>query len=114
MAKRTETKKVTVRFYANSNGGEPVRDWLLDLSDADRKIVGADIATVEYGWPVGMPTCRPLGGGLYEVRCNISSSRIARVIFAFDGPEIILLHAFIKKTQATPKADIELAKSRKG
>lgn len=95
-------------------GKEPVRDWLLSLSDADRKMIGADIATVEFGWPVGMPTCRALGDGLYEVRSTITSFRIARILFAFAGSDIVLLHGFIKKTGATPKADIDLARSRKG
>jgi phage-related protein len=115
MAKRSiiTPKKVTARFYKTDAGNEPVRDWLLDLSDADMKIVGTDIATVEFGWPVGMPTCKALGNGLYEVRSNISG-RISRVFFEFDGSEIVLLHAIVKKTQQTPKSDLALARKRMG
>lgn len=66
-------KIVTVRFFKNEAGMEPVREWLLELSKEDKKTIGADIKTVEFGWPIGMPVCKPLGGGLYEVRSHLSS-----------------------------------------
>ena len=47
-------------FYRTATGAEPVRKWLKALSREDKRIVGTDIATVEFGWPVGMPTCRSL------------------------------------------------------
>src|SRR3954462_1772537 len=68
-------------FFRTESGGEPVRAWLLSLSQGDRKRIGEHIKTVEFGWPVGMPTCRSLGGGLHEVRTNLDQNRIARVIF---------------------------------
>ena len=105
-------KRVIARFYVTAGGTEPVRDWLLSLSRDDRRTVGVDIATVEFWWPIGMPTCRPMGGGLYEVRSDISSGRIARVLFAFDGHEVVLLHGFIKKSQQTPIKELTLAKTR--
>jgi phage-related protein len=89
-----------------------VRDWLLDLDKADRQAIGTDIQTVEFGWPIGMPVCRLMGGGLYEVRTNISSKRIARVLFCIKGNQMVLLHGFIKKSQNTPKPDLALAKVR--
>lgn len=106
-------KILPTRFYKNSNGKEPVRDWLKKLDKEDRFIIGADIKTVEFGWPIGMPTCRALGKGLYEVRSNLPSNRIARVIFCIHDGGMVLLHAFIKKTQKTPKQDLELALDRK-
>jgi phage-related protein len=96
-------------FYQNSLGNEPVRD----LDKDDRLIIGGDIKTVEFGWPIGMPTCKPLGKGLYEVRSNLSSNRIARVIFCIHEGQMVLLQAFIKKTQKTPKRDLDLALNRK-
>ncbi|MGB5963355.1 MAG: type II toxin-antitoxin system RelE/ParE family toxin [Coleofasciculaceae cyanobacterium] len=106
------SKKVPARFYKNEAGNEPVRDWLKSLGQSERYLIGTDIKTVEYGWPIGMPTCRPLGKGLFEVRTNLPDG-IARVIFCFYESELILLHGFIKKTQKTPKADLDLALSRK-
>lgn len=89
-----------------------MRDWLLGLSREDRKEIGTDIATVEYGWPVGMPTCAPMGAGLYEVRTDLRGNRIARVLFCFSAGGMVLLHGFIKKTRKTPRADLELARQR--
>jgi hypothetical protein len=71
-------KRIRAIFFRTEFGGEPVRDWLKSLSSADRRRIGYDIATVEFGWPVGMPTCRPMQGGIYEVRTDLSQNRIAR------------------------------------
>jgi phage-related protein len=106
-------KKITVLFYKTEAGGEPVRDWLKSLSTEEKKLIGADIKTVEYGWPIGMPACRPLGKGLFEVRTNLPT-RIARVIFYVDKQQrMILLHGFIKKTPKTDEDDLELARSNR-
>lgn len=105
--------KLVARFYRTDNNEEPVRSWLLALAKADRRLLGEAVMRVQFGWPVGRPLCGSLGAGLYEVRQNISGSRIARILFCFGGPnEIVLLHAFIKKTQKTPSADLMLARDR--
>ena len=106
-------KKITALFYENTNGKKPVREWLYSLSEDDRKIIGQDIKTVEYGFPIGMPVCRKLESKLYEVRSNISDGRIARVVFTVMAEYMILLNGFIKKTQKTPKSEIDLALKRK-
>jgi hypothetical protein len=74
-------KKLPAAFYQLSSGREPVRDWLKALSTEDRKIVGEDIKDVEFSWPIGMPLCRAMGKGLWEVRSDLTGSRIARVLF---------------------------------
>lgn len=108
-----EIKKLPAVFYSTAAGKEPVREWLKTLDAADRRIVGQDIATAEFGWPVGMPVCRLLRGGLYEIRSDLASHRIARVIFCVAQLHMVLLHGFIKKTPKTPKADLDLARKRK-
>ena len=85
-----------VRFYASELGAEPVRDWLKQLAAADRRRIGEDIKTVQFGWPLGMPVVRNLGGGLWEVRTRLEN-RIARVLFVLEGSTLVLLHGFIKK-----------------
>ncbi len=107
------SKKLPARFYENGAGNRPVRDWIRELRDADKYTVGKDIQKVEFGWPLGRPHCAPLGDGLWEVRSNLDSNRIARVIFCMGHGHMILLHAFIKKTQKTPQQDIDLALKRK-
>lgn len=113
MDKLKPSKRVPVAFYQSPSGREPVREWLKDLSAIDRRIVGNDIATIEWGWPVGMPLCRPLKDGLWEVRSSLSSHRIARVLFCHASGRLVLLHGFIKKTQKTPDEDLALARKRK-
>lgn len=103
-----DSKKLTVHFYRNLNGKEPVREWLLALDREDCKVIGIDIKTVEFGWPV----CKPLGKGIYEVRSNLKDN-IARTIFCIEEDQMILLHGFIKKSQKTPDKEIELALRRK-
>lgn len=106
-------KKLSARFYETDTGRKPVREWILELPDADRRLVGKDIQKVEFGWPIGRPHCAPLGHGLWEVRSELDGNRIARVIFCMGEGHMILLHGFIKKTQKTPQQDIELALKRK-
>lgn len=105
-------KRIPAKFYQNENGKEPVRDWLKDLDREQRKLIGADIKTVEFGFPIGMPICRPMGDGLFEVRTNLPQG-IARVLFCIHEGEMVLLHGFIKKSQKTPKQDLNLALERK-
>jgi phage-related protein len=107
-----EDKKLTVVFYRSRAGAEPVRDWIKGLPMEDRQVLGRDLRLVEMGWPVGMPLCRPLGGGLWEVRSALTSNRIARVIFCAAQGHMILLHGFIKKTQKTPQPELDLARTR--
>ena len=107
-------KRVPAIFFRTEAGGEPVRDWLKSLSSEDRKRIGEDIKTVEFGWPIGMPVCKPLGNGIYEVRTSLALNRIARVLFYIDKKgRMVLLHGFIKKTQKTPEEDFGLARRNK-
>src|SRR5271156_2595355 len=102
-------------FYRTGAGVEPVRSWLKALSNDDKRNIGQDIATVEFGWPVGMPTCRSLTSrrGLWEVRSSLTGNRVSRVLFFISGGQMILLHGFIKKSQQTPDDDLDLAVKRK-
>jgi len=107
-----ELKKVPATFYRTPAGTEPVREWLQGLERTDRQRIGADIATVEYGWPVGMPVARSLGRGLWEVRTNLDRNRTARVFFCFADGRMILLHGFMKKTRTTPARVLLIARNR--
>jgi phage-related protein len=107
-------KRIPAIFFRTEADREPVREWLRGLSPGDRKRIGEDIKTVEFGWPVGMPVCKPLGDGLYEVRTNLAQNRTARVLFYIDKKGwMVLLHGFMKKTRRTPDADLEMARKNK-
>lgn len=101
-----------VLFYRSGSGNEPVRVWLRGLAIQDKQIIGADIKTVQYGWPIGMPVVRKLDKGLWEIRSRLDR-RIARVLFTVYAGNMILLHGFIKKSRKTPAGDIKLANARK-
>jgi phage-related protein len=104
-------KRVPAIFYRTEAESEPVRFWLKAMEPRDRRLVGEDIKTVEFGWPVGMPTCRPMGDGLHEVRTSLPGKRIARVFFYIDRQQrMVLLHGMMKKSQATPASDLDLAR----
>ena len=103
--------RLDASFFRTSLGNEPGREWLLSLSKEDRKAVGTDIAYVQYKWPLGKPRVDHLRGDVWEVRSSLKG-RIARVLFAVDGKEMVLLHGFIKKSQRTPSADLALAEAR--
>lgn len=111
-------KIVSVVFYRTASGNEPVKEWLLELSKADRTVIGTDLKEVEYGWPLGMPLVRSLSGKnnkhLWEVRSELTGGRIARIIFTMFKGKMVLLSGFIKKSQKTPDNELEKAKARKG
>jgi phage-related protein len=102
---------LTVIFYRTDAGNEPVREWLKSLKREDRRTIGEDIKTAQYGWPLGMPLIRKLEPGLWEVRSSLRQG-IARVLFTVMGPLMVLLHGFIKKSQKTPREDLETARRR--
>jgi phage-related protein len=104
--------EIPVVFYRTAAGAEPVRDWLRSLPAEDRRTMGTDLATLQVGWPIGMPLCRSLGAGLWEVRSTLSNNRIARLLFFAEKGRIGVVHGFIKKTQKTPPAEIALAQKR--
>lgn len=98
-----------VRFFRTGAGAEPVREWPKELPAIDRRTIGEDIKTVQFGWPLGMPLVGHMGGDIWEVRIKLEN-RIARVVL--EGQTMVLLHGFIKKQQATPKPDLDLARDR--
>ena len=105
-------QKVPLFFYRTPAGADVVLEWLRNLPDHDRNVVGQDLMRVQFQWPVGMPICRPLGEGLWEVRSNLPSGRIARVLFCFTEGRLLALHAFIKKTQKTPDIELQIGRRR--
>ena len=102
-----------VVFYCSEARNEPVREWLKDLHRDDKRQIGEDIKTAQLGWPLGMPLIKKIDRDLWEVRTKLADS-IARVFFTVDGEHMILLHAFIKKSQKTPQNELKTALSRLG
>ena len=104
--------KLPLVFYRSSFGNEPVREWLKGLIQSERQAIGKDLLRAQWRWPVSMPLCRPLGGGLWEIRTNLSTNRTARVLLCLYRQRLVALHGFIKKTRATPQQELALARNR--
>ena len=105
-------RKIELVFFRGERGGEPVRDWLRGLDEGERRAIGTDLLRAQWRWPVGMPLCRPMGKGLWEVRTNLPANRTARVLICLYQGRLVALHGFIKKTRATPEDDLTLARKR--
>lgn len=102
----------SLEFYRTANGRAPVEDYLDELTpmEAARAARGLELLRT-FGTDLGMPHVRALRGGLYEFR--LRSQREHRVVYvALAGQRFLLLHAFTKKTQRTPQAEITLAEQR--
>ena len=104
-------KIISVDFYKQENGKEPVREWLKSLKKGERRAIGEDIKMVQEGWPLGRPLVGNLGKGLWEVRSTLPNT-IARVLFVMHEGQMVLVHGFIKKTQKTPSQDLEIGLKR--
>jgi hypothetical protein len=53
-----------VFFFRTGRGSEPVREWLKSMTQIEKRIIGEDVKTVQFGWPLGMPLVRKLEPGL--------------------------------------------------
>jgi phage-related protein len=94
-------RRIRLQFYrrASGGGGESVREWPKVLGEVDRHAIGRDLMRAQWRWPVGMPLCRPLGQGLWEIRVQLPCDRIARVFVCQAEGVLVALHGFIKKAQ---------------
>ena len=107
-----QSQKILLVFFRTAAGAEAVREWLKGLDEHDRHAIGLDLMRVQWRWPVGMPLCRPVGRGLWEVRIDLPSSRVARILFCVYRGQLLALTGFIKKTRKTPDNELAVARKR--
>src|SRR5689334_9335896 len=112
MTDEPSPQKIPLIFFRTESGTEPVRDWLKALPPEERHAIGKDLLRAQWRWPVGMPLCRPMGNGLWEVRTALPTKRTARVLLCLYREHLVALHGFIKKTRATSDEDLTLARKR--
>lgn len=105
-------RKVPLIFFRTEAGTEPVREWLKGLPEVERQAIGRDLLRAQWRWPVGMPLCRPLQNGLWEIRTDLPTRRTTRVLLCLYRGHLVALHGFIKKTRRTPDEDLALARRR--
>src|SRR6266704_1584721 len=112
MASKRTPRKIDLVFFRSDYGSEPVREWLKDLDETERRAIGTDLLRAQWRWPVSMPLCRPMGKGLWEVRTDLPGKRTSRVLICLYQDHLVALHGFIKKTRATREDDLTLARKR--
>ena len=100
-----------IEFYDKADGSEPAKEFILSL---DKKMQAKVLRTVallrEEGPFLREPYSKALDDGIFEIRTKFGSD-ITRVLYFFVvGKKVILTNGFIKKTQKTPKSEIERAK----
>jgi phage-related protein len=113
MADAPRKPKIPRIFFRLPSGVEPVREWLKELPQVERQAIGKDLLRAQWRWPAGMPLCRPLRNGLWEVRTDLPTNRTGRVLLCLYREHLVALHGFIKKTRRTPNDDLTLARNRK-
>lgn len=103
-----------VLFYQTVAGRDVIKEWLRSFDRPDRAILGYDLKRIQIGFPMGLPLCRSLGGGLWEVRSSLGGNREVRMIFFHDAAHkaLVVVHGFIKKSRKTPKVEIDIALRR--
>jgi phage-related protein len=108
-----------IDFYRDANGRSDVLDYIKELrkkSDSSKndrinyqKILSYINLLKRMGLSVGEPVLKSLGEGLYELR----PERNRILFFYWDNNKYVMLSHFIKKTQKTPKREIDKAKRRR-
>jgi hypothetical protein len=95
--KGEEPRKIPLVFYRLWPGNEQMREWLNGLPVEERHAIGRDLLRAQWQWPVGMPLCRPLGGGLREVRTDLPTKRTARVLLCLYEEHLVALEWVYQK-----------------
>lgn len=112
MTEHPTAQRIPLIFFRSGKGTQPVQEWLKELPEAERQAVGRDLLRAQWRRPIGMPLCRPMGNGLWEIRTYLPTKRAARVMLCLYREHLVALHGFIKKTRATPDEDLALARKR--
>lgn len=98
-------------FFQSESGNQPCRDFIIALSQDDKKEIGAKIFEVQKGFPLGLPLVRKMEADLWEIRVNITDG-ICRIFFTIAENIMVLLHGFVKKSQKTPQNELDTARNR--
>ena len=98
-------------FYKTEQNNQPVRDFILKQEREDKKIIGADIFTVQIGFPLGYPLVEKVDKDIWGIR-SIITNGICRIFFTIHGDTMVLLHGFSKKSRKIPKTELKIIRER--
>lgn len=98
-------------FFRTEGGRAPLLEFLDSLDPKLRAKVVRDLSLLEANGPrLGEPFSKSLGDGIFELRSKQASNIVRSLYFFFDGRRIVITHGFLKKTQKTPRGEIDRAK----
>lgn len=102
-----------INYYHSHTHRSPIKEWI-DALDNEPK---AEVFKVfemlkKYGTDLGLPFVRPLENKIYEVRAKDRSGIYRVLYFAHTDKTFVMLHGFQKKTQATPRKELDIALKR--
>lgn len=102
-----------ITYYKTLSGQEVIKDFIDNLQENTQAKLARQLDLLEeHGNRLGMPHAKAMSGGLIELR--VRGKQEVRIFYAFAvGKRIYLLHAFVKKTQTTPKKELDVARQRK-
>lgn len=97
-------------YYTMRNGRQPVREYIDSLDKKMQAKTFRSIALLEeFGNELRPPDSKHLEEGVFELRTSMGGTAGRVLYFFFDGGEIVLTHGFLKKSQKTPRREIERA-----
>ena len=102
-------------FYQSRKGNRPVQEFLDSLGKTARAAVLRDLGLLrEFGIKLGPPAVRSIAGvrKLWELRVKTGDGAVRIFYAALTGRRFVLLHGFVKKSEKTPPAELELAAKR--
>jgi phage-related protein len=103
-----------IEYYEQASGKRPVEDFIDSLDTKSQARIARTLDLLEeFGVNLGMPYVKHLEKQLWELRVRHVRNRYRIIYFLYTGQTFILLHGFIKKTGAVPRADMEIAESRR-
>ncbi len=99
-------------MYETPNGQPVIQKYIASLQATTKAKLARQIDLLAaYGPELGMPHVKPLKAGLYELQ--VRGDQEVRVLYVYaTGNDIYLLHAFQKKSQTTPKRELDIARQR--
>lgn len=100
-------------YFGTGQGRSPLEEFVDGMDEwAQRKFIYKRFLLGDHGQRLPEPHAKNLGGGIFELRFSGRDSDF-RVLYFFDGDKVIFTNAFKKKSQKTPRNEIELAAHRR-
>ena len=106
--------KFEVEFFKTDNGNKPAKEFLDSLDKKMRsKMLWLLSILEENGNELREPYSKYIGDHIFELRAKVGTDITRMLYFFYHNGRIIVTNGFVKKTQKTPKEEIQIAKDRR-